>query len=80
MLKELPKSGSWLNTVKVVLGFIELILSLKFLSVADLEGSLISKAPKKLIAKNTSIAKKMRLNTAPVAISFSFPGPKISVS
>lgn len=36
MLKELPRSGSWLNTVKVVLGFIELILSLKFLSVADL--------------------------------------------
>lgn len=36
MLKELPSSGSWLNTVKVVLGFIELILSLKFLSVADL--------------------------------------------
>lgn len=36
MLKELPRSGSWLNTVKVVLGFVELILSLKFLSVADL--------------------------------------------
>ncbi|MDE6277543.1 MAG: thioredoxin family protein [Muribaculaceae bacterium] len=36
MMKELPRSGSWLNTVKVVLGFIELILSLKFLSVADL--------------------------------------------
>ncbi|MDE6134104.1 MAG: thioredoxin family protein, partial [Muribaculaceae bacterium] len=36
MLKELPRSGSWLNTVKVVLGFIALILSLKFLSVADL--------------------------------------------
>ncbi|MCM1066072.1 MAG: thioredoxin family protein [Muribaculaceae bacterium] len=36
MLKELPRSGSWLNTVKVVLGFIELILALKFLSVADL--------------------------------------------
>lgn len=36
MLSELPKSGSWLNSVKVVLGFIELILSLKFLSVADL--------------------------------------------
>jgi len=36
MLKELPRSGSWLNTIKVVLGFIELILSLKFLSVADL--------------------------------------------
>ncbi len=36
MLKELPRSGGWLNTVKVVLGFIELILSLKFLSVADL--------------------------------------------
>lgn len=36
LLKELPRSGSWLNTVKVVLGFIELILALKFLSVADL--------------------------------------------
>lgn len=36
MLKELPRSGSWLNTVKVILGFVELILSLKFLSVADL--------------------------------------------
>ncbi len=36
MLKELPRSGSWLNSVKVILGFIELILSLKFLSVADL--------------------------------------------
>ena len=36
MLKELPRSGGWLNTVKVVLGFVELILSLKFLSVADL--------------------------------------------
>jgi thiol:disulfide interchange protein DsbD len=32
----LPKSGSWLNTVKVVLGFIELALALKFLSNADL--------------------------------------------
>lgn len=36
LLKEMPRSGSWLNTVKVVLGFLELILSLKFLSVADL--------------------------------------------
>lgn len=36
MLKKLPKSGGWLNTVKVVLGFIELALALKFLSVADL--------------------------------------------
>lgn len=35
-LKEIPKSGGWLNSVKVVLGFIELALSLKFLSVADL--------------------------------------------
>ena len=35
-LKSMPKSGSWLNSVKVVLGFIELALSLKFLSVADL--------------------------------------------
>ena len=35
-LKELPKSGGWMNSVKVVLGFIELALSLKFLSVADL--------------------------------------------
>lgn len=36
MLNKMPKSGGWLNTVKVVLGFIELALSLKFLSVADL--------------------------------------------
>ena len=36
VLKKLPKSGSWLNTVKVVLGFLELALALKFLSVADL--------------------------------------------
>ncbi len=35
-MKSVPKSGGWLNTVKVVLGFIELALSLKFLSVADL--------------------------------------------
>lgn len=35
-LQGMPKSGGWLNTVKVVLGFIELALSLKFLSVADL--------------------------------------------
>ena len=36
MLKSLPKSGGWLNTVKVVLAFIELAFALKFLSVADL--------------------------------------------
>jgi thiol:disulfide interchange protein DsbD len=36
LLKEMPKSGGWMNSVKVVLGFVELILSLKFLSVADL--------------------------------------------
>ncbi|MBK9737287.1 MAG: hypothetical protein IPO92_20985 [Saprospiraceae bacterium] len=35
-LNSLPKSGSWMNSVKVVLGFIELALALKFLSVADL--------------------------------------------
>ena len=35
MLKGLPKSGGWLNSVKVVLGFIELALGFKFLSVAD---------------------------------------------
>jgi len=35
-LKNLPKSGGWLNSVKVVLAFIELALALKFLSVADL--------------------------------------------
>lgn len=34
-LKSLPKSGGWLNSVKVVLGFLELALSLKFLSIAD---------------------------------------------
>lgn len=36
MLKAVPKSGGWMNTVKVVLGFLELALALKFLSVADL--------------------------------------------
>ncbi|MDE5774394.1 MAG: thioredoxin family protein [Muribaculaceae bacterium] len=36
MLKAMPKSGGWMNTVKVVLGFLELALALKFLSVADL--------------------------------------------
>lgn len=35
-LSNLPKSGGWLNSVKVVLGFLELALALKFLSVADL--------------------------------------------
>jgi thiol:disulfide interchange protein DsbD len=35
-LQNLPKSGGWLNSVKVVLGFLELALALKFLSVADL--------------------------------------------
>ncbi len=35
ILKKLPKSGGWLNSVKVVLGFIEVALGLKFLSVAD---------------------------------------------
>ncbi len=34
-LSSLPKSGGWLNTVKVVLGFVELALAFKFLSVAD---------------------------------------------
>ena len=36
MLKSIPKSGGWMNTIKVVLGFLELALALKFLSVADL--------------------------------------------
>lgn len=36
MLQNMPKSGGWLNSVKVVLGFLELALALKFLSVADL--------------------------------------------
>ena len=36
LLKSTPKSGSWMNTIKVVLGFIELAFALKFLSVADL--------------------------------------------
>lgn len=35
-LKKAPKSGSWMNTIKVVLGFIELAFALKFFSVADL--------------------------------------------
>lgn len=36
MLKSLPRSGGWLNSVKVVLGFLELALALKFLSNVDL--------------------------------------------
>ena len=35
-LKQTPKSGSWMTTIKVVLGFIELAFALKFFSVADL--------------------------------------------
>lgn len=35
MLKKFPKSGGWLNSVKVVLGFVEVALGFKFLSVAD---------------------------------------------
>ena len=35
-LKSAPRSGSWMTTIKVVLGFVELAFSLKFLSVADL--------------------------------------------
>jgi len=35
VLKKLPKSGGWLNSVKVVLGFVEVALGLKFLSTAD---------------------------------------------
>ena len=34
-LKNIPKSGGWINSVKVVLGFLELALGLKFLSIAD---------------------------------------------
>ena len=36
IMQSLPKSGSWMNTIKVVLGFLELALALKFLSNADL--------------------------------------------
>ena len=36
LLKSAPKSGGWMNTIKVILGFIELAFALKFLSVADL--------------------------------------------
>jgi thiol:disulfide interchange protein len=36
LLKSMPKSGGWLNSVKIVLGFLELALALKFLSQADL--------------------------------------------
>ncbi len=38
LMYALPKSGGWLNTVKVVLGFLELIFAVKFLSNADLVG------------------------------------------
>ena len=36
LMKQMPKSGGWMNTVKVILGFIELAFALKFLSVADM--------------------------------------------
>ena len=36
LMKSLPKSGGWLNSVKVVLGFVELALAFKFFSIADL--------------------------------------------
>ena len=36
LLKSAPKSGGWMNVIKVTLGFIELAFALKFLSVADL--------------------------------------------
>ncbi len=36
LMKSMPKSGGWLNSVKVVLGFLELAFGLKFLSIADL--------------------------------------------
>ncbi len=36
MLKQVPRSGGWMNVVKVTLGFVELAFALKFLSVADL--------------------------------------------
>ena len=36
LLKSLPKSGAWMNRIKVILGFVELAFSLKFLSVADM--------------------------------------------
>jgi thiol:disulfide interchange protein len=36
LMKKSPKSGSWMNQIKVVLGFVELAFALKFLSVADL--------------------------------------------
>lgn len=36
LLKQTPRSGSWMNTIKVILGFIEIAFALKFFSVADL--------------------------------------------
>lgn len=36
LLKKAPRSGGWMNTIKVVLGFVEIAFALKFLSVADL--------------------------------------------
>ncbi|MDR3129124.1 MAG: thioredoxin family protein [Tannerellaceae bacterium] len=36
LMKQIPKSGGWMNVIKVTLGFLELALSLKFLSVADM--------------------------------------------
>ena len=53
--------------------------ALPSVAVLHLLGSLMSKAPKKEMAKSTSRAKKMRLKTALVAMSLSLPAPKMSV-
>ena len=55
MLQSMPKSGGWLNSVKVVLGFLELALSLKFLSVADLASVFSFTAPLARLLKPVSI-------------------------
>jgi thiol:disulfide interchange protein DsbD len=41
MLKKMPKSGSWMNTIKVVMGFVELAAALKFLRTAELRWTAI---------------------------------------
>ena len=69
-LKMLPKSGAWMNTIKVVLGFLELALALKFLSNADLVFSIVRPEVKvlKLLKKSAVLICQMEAHINPKEI------------
>ncbi len=68
------------NAIKKILSRPVVFSAFASIAVDHFDGSVMSKAPKKEMANTTKSAKNMRLNTAPVAISLSLPGPKITVS